>query len=306
MKRGIAILLAVLMALSLTACTRDYSAELAALQAQLEQMQKQLDVPPASESSAQQDALPEDETIYLFNAQADGQHRVAFKGHTTVTAQAVIPEGMALEAWVRDGAVLTGEEDDLLTLNADATTFVEARLRPERTVRTINAQMRFLDEHDKPKGETFEEFVFEYGYENPVTEQWHESGAITVYVEAVVPRGYVIDHWVINDVPYYFNKTVSAFTVVELDESTVYEAVLREAKATPTPKPTARPTPTPAAPPRAAGRRGLEAHAHARVHGGTRDVPRLLHGLQLRRQDQRHGVGRNGHHRSRELQRRRF
>lgn len=27
---------------------------------------------------------------------------MAFRGHTTITAQAVIPEGMALEAWVRD------------------------------------------------------------------------------------------------------------------------------------------------------------------------------------------------------------
>lgn len=34
------------------------------------------------------------------NAQADGQERVAFRGHTTITAQAVIPEGMALAGTV--------------------------------------------------------------------------------------------------------------------------------------------------------------------------------------------------------------
>ena len=40
------------------------------------------------------------------NAQADGQERVAFRGHTTITAQAVIPEGM-----VPAGTIITVRGD---------------------------------------------------------------------------------------------------------------------------------------------------------------------------------------------------
>ena len=148
-----------------------------------------------------------------------------------------------------DGKVLvarfSGKGEFTLTLNADTTTVVEARLRPEKTVTTINAQMKFLNEKDEPKGEPFEKFVFEKDFVNPVTGEMHKGGTITVYVEAVVPKGYVIDYWKINEIPYYYNKTVSAFVVEELDESTVYEVVLREAKATPTPKPTKTPNATP-------------------------------------------------------------
>jgi len=252
MKKVIAALLAVLMVLAMAGCAKDNDAEFALLQAQLAQLQAQLDGQSTSdvpEAPVQDDDVPADDYIYLYNAHVDGQDRIAFKGHKSVTAEAIIPEGMAVDCWLVGGEEMAGDEDDTVTFNASGTTAVQAKLRPEKTVITINAQMKFIDEHDKPKGEPFELFVFEEEFLNPVTNEWHEGGTITVYVEAVVPKGYVIDYWKINEIPYYYNKTVSAFTVVELDESTVYEVVLRKVDATPTPKPTAKPTAAPAATP---------------------------------------------------------
>ena len=249
MKKIIALLMALVMLVALAGCTKGNDAQLAALQEQISSMQAQLqqqnDTPAAE---APLDDVPPSEYIFLYNAVADGADKVEFKGHTTITAQPVIPEGMALEAWVINGVVPQDHvPEETLTINADTTTVIQALLRPEKTVATINAQMKFLNEKGEPKGEPFEEFVFEEEFLNPVTEQMHQGGTITVYVEAVVPKGYVIDYWKINEIPYYFNKTVSAFIVEELDESTVYEVVLREAKATPTPKPTQKPAATPVA-----------------------------------------------------------
>ena len=103
-----------------------------------------------------------------------------------------------------------------------------------------------IRDRGKPKGEPFTEFVFEEDYENPVTKETMPGGWITVYVEAVVPKGYAVDYWLINDVPYYYNRTVTSFTVHDLNEATVYEVVLRKENApSSTPKPTAKPTTTP-------------------------------------------------------------
>lgn len=246
MKKLIAVVLCLALLTALTGCTagKDNASELEALRQQMQQMQEMLN----QQEQPAEDAVAADR-LYAFNALVDGKDVVEFVGQQTFTAQAVVPEYMAVDCWSVNGMEMAGDEDDTLTFNANGTTFVEARLRPEKTVTTFNAQMKFLNEKDEPKGEAFEQFVFEEEYLNPVTNEWHEGGTITVYVEAVVPKGYVIDYWKINEIPYYYNRTVSNFIVVELDESTVYEVVLRESHATPTPKPTAKPTATPAATP---------------------------------------------------------
>lgn len=243
MKKLIAMVLCCAMLAVLAGCSaaKNYEAELQALQNQLQQMQAEMDKAEADETVGDK---ADEQYLYAFNARIDGKDQVEFVGQQTYTAEAVVPEGMAVDCWSVNGEEMAGNEDNTLTFNVSATSFVEARLRPEKTVITFNAQMKFLDEKDKPQGEPFEYFVFEEDFVNPVTGQTHEGGTITVYVEAVVPKGYAIDYWKINDIPYYYNRTVSSFVVEELDESTVYEVVLREEDAEPTAKPTATPAST--------------------------------------------------------------
>lgn len=38
----------------------------------------------------------------------------------------------------------------------------------------------------------------------------------------------VVDYWLINGVPYYYNTGISGFVVKDLDEATTYEVVLKE------------------------------------------------------------------------------
>lgn len=268
MKRLMILVLAAAMLLSLAACSSetgvgDASAkgENVILKKQISELEDQVSELTARCEAAEASAgaqpatgeplsaIPEDAVIAI-NAKLDnGETMLRFDGSATVIATAEIPEGMALDAWKINGVAEELEEGDKplpeKEFSVSGMTVIEAALRPEYKVTTINAHMQFLNSKNKPKGDEFTEFVFEEPYMNPLTEMVFPGGTITVYVEADVPKGYAIDYWKINEVPYYFNRTVTSFTVHELDETTVYEVVLRkESAASSTPKQTAKPTPT--------------------------------------------------------------
>jgi hypothetical protein len=90
----------------------------------------------------------------------------------------------------------------------------------EKKVTSVNAYMQLLDSKNLPTGDQFNEKAF-----------GNQNEKISVYVSAVIPKGYEIDYWLINNAKYYFNKAVTAFTVLDLNGTTVYEAVLKKTAA---------------------------------------------------------------------------
>lgn len=280
MKKIFAAMLVLLTLLSFTACSRggDSSAEVRAMRVQLEQIQNQLDdanarlseagaQPAAAQAPAENAAFaisesPADENIcriYAYNCTIDGQSVIELHEGGTYTAEAIVPEGMAVYGWMFNGELVTDEYsanafmeplpycEELYTFDAalgDAT--IAVILRDEKRVMSINASMRFLDKRGRAKGAKFDDFIFEYDYENTVTHETQPGGLISVYVEADIPKGYTVDYWLINGIEYHFDRTVKGFTVYNIEESTVYEAVLKEeSKSTSKPKPKPTPTPTP-------------------------------------------------------------
>ena len=245
MKKFFAVLFTVLMLFSLTACQGGSNADLEAMKMQMQLMQQQLDEAkkagfvsgeqqPAPAETPQPEVVPQPvenvdaEYVLAINSVIDGETVIPLQGAETFTAEAIIPEGMAVERWEVNGMPYHEDMEPTFTFTAEGNTVVEARLRPEFKVTAINAEMQFLDAKGKPKGDAFTEFVFEEDYENPVTKETLPGGWITVNVQAVVPKGYAVDYWLINDVPYYYNRTVSNFTVYDLNEATVYEVVLKK------------------------------------------------------------------------------
>lgn len=265
MRRTFAVLLVALLLFCLTACqSGGNNVELEAMKKQMQMMQQQLDEakqagynPPApAAASTPVPTLPaptEDESgdlVLALHSTIDGETSLFTDGATELVATAVIPEGMAVDYWELNGEPYYEDMEDTFLFTAQGNTVVDAKLRPERKVTAINAEMQFLDEKNKPKGDAFTEFVFEEDYENPVTKEAMPGGWITVNVEAVIPRGYDVDYWLINGVPYYYSRTVRSFKVYDLNEATEYEVVLKKESAPsstpkPTPKPTSKPTQAP-------------------------------------------------------------
>ena len=271
MKRILLVALGLLLLFSLCACQNNNSnAEIEAMKTQMQIMQQQLNEAmeagymPGEQTQPEADAAdtPENNTpvmnqgesgdlILALHSTIDGETMLIVDGATELTATAIVPEGMAVDYWELSGALYYEDMEDTFTFTTQGNTVVDARLRPEHKVTTINAEMQFLDKKGNPKGEKFTEFVFEEEYENPVTHEIQPGDWITVYVNAVVPKGYAVDYWLINDVPYYYNRTVTSFTVHDLNETTVYEVVLKKENApSSTAKPTSKPTQQPVTTPR--------------------------------------------------------
>lgn len=223
---------------------------------QMQLMQHQLDeakqagyepsAPADTQAPVPEPAAPSEEEngdlILALHSTIDGETMLIVDGAMELTATATVPAGMAVDYWELNGAPYYEDMEDTFTFTAQGNTVVDARLRPEHKVTSINAEMQFLDKKGEPKGEKFTEFVFEEDYENTVTHETQPGDWITVYVKAVVPKGYAVDYWLINDVPYYYNRTVTSFTVHDLNETTVYEVVLKKENApSSTPKPTSKP-----------------------------------------------------------------
>lgn len=254
MKRILSAALAILLLFSLTACQANGDAEIEAMKLQMQLMQKQLDeanktsyepLAPAQTPVPSPAATMVSDPGYRITAlhsTIDGKTALTADGTYELVAVADIPKGMAVDYWELNGEPHYEETSEGFLFIPQEDTVVDARLRPEHKVTAVNAEMQFLDKKGAPKGDKFTEFVFEEDFENPVTHETCPGDRITVSVKAVVPKGYVLDYWRINDVPYYFNRTVTSFTVHDLNETTVYEVVLRKSNASAsTPKPTATP-----------------------------------------------------------------
>lgn len=212
-KRILSLLISLIMLLSLTACAAEPVAEPAAAPAEQQQ--------PEAEPIAQN-------KLVGVNARINGNTEVEFSGTGAFLAQAVLPEGMAVDHWEINGVPADNQGRRYsLDFTVDTSALIEAVLRPELKVTSINAVMRFVNERGRPEGPVFNEFIFEKDYYNEATEEVNEGGLITLHVEADVPRNYEIDYWKINGVPYFFDREVEEFIVVNLDETTVYEVVLR-------------------------------------------------------------------------------
>lgn len=217
MKKILSIVLAMVLIISMAGCfSKD---ELNAKQTQIDQLQAQID--------ALQNA-PEANLVYALNATIDGQNMKTITQATTLNAQAVLSEGQVVDHWEVNGEVQAEAKDETFSFTASEHTIVEAVLRPEKKVTTVNCKIRFLNEKNEATGDSYEEFVFEKPYIHPISETEIENGTITVQVKAEIPSGYVLDYWKINGVEYHFANTVNSFIVKDLDEATEYEAVLKE------------------------------------------------------------------------------
>ena len=232
MKRIICLLLCLVLVVSMTACTS--SAKVSALEARLAELEGQA----GQGSEGVHQVIAVNAKVYLDGeSEASASDGIEFTDPVKIVVKPELPEGKVVRLWSVNGQEIEAVQGEDLKLEVSDTTVVKAVLRDELKVTTINAHMQFLDKYGDPTGEKFDEYVFEYDDEN-VSNQ-----VITVYVEADVPSGYTVDYWKINEVPYYFNRTVTAFTVEELDETTVYEVVFKKAS-TSTPKPGNTPEPT--------------------------------------------------------------
>lgn len=246
MRKAICILLCAAMAFSLSACgILNKGNDTAALQARIDELEGQLaSVTPGVTTIVSEGEAAPMQYVLAYNAlvypeggdPASAASALELTGSTSVVISPVLPEGKVVDHWDVNGQEFAAADNQAMVLTVDSTTFVKAVLRDELKVTSINACMQFLDEEGNPYGDEFYEYVFEYDDEHV------SNKLITVYVKAEIPDGYTVDYWKINGVPYYFNKTVTAFTVENLDETTVYEVIFKKADAPSTPKPASTPT----------------------------------------------------------------
>ncbi len=220
MKKIIALLLAALM-LFMVGCVSE--SDLAA-------KQKELDTLAAENAQliAEIEALSSTGTVYAIHSTINGKSSASINGKTELTASALLSEGQVVDHWEMNGEVQPDSASATFTFTADTSSTVAAYLRSEKKITTINAELRFLDADMNAAGDPLTEFVFENDYTNPVTGETVEGGKISAEIKAVTPYGKIIDYWLINGVPYYYNGDVSSFIVEDLDEATTYELVLKD------------------------------------------------------------------------------
>ena len=228
LKRLIAFTIAAILLLSLCGCSGDQET----VKTLLEQNQALTE-----ELASLKAGMPSDH-IYCVNSSINGQTCISALKDVTYTATAIIPEGMTVNYWTLNG-ITQGCSDDTFTFTASGGAVVEAVLRPEKTIETINAQMYFLDANKQPAGDSFKKFVFEDSYTNPISGKTEAEGVISVYIEAEIPQGHMVDYWLINGVVYDAEYSISGFWVEYQTESAVYEPVFAKIPETPqTPEPT--------------------------------------------------------------------
>lgn len=217
MKKLLALLLALTLCVSMAACTNTPE----------ETVPETKETVPETKDIAQE---PVQQTfrVFVVNALIDGESVVELTKTTTVTATAAPEEGCVVDCWMVDGVKQEDSSANTFTYTAEKDTIIEPVFRAEKKVTTINCKLQFLNKDGKAEGQTYEEFVFEKPYKNPVTGEEVADGTITLQVAAVIPNGYVVDYWKINGVPYRYGSTVTQMVVENLDEATEYEVVLKE------------------------------------------------------------------------------
>lgn len=242
MKRFFVLILALLMLLSLTACGSDgdikaLEEELAQAKTSLAQAERSLaraeqELEQAQQALDQVQSAPITYTVQSINATINEKTSLEITQVTEFTAIATLAEGQIVDGWKVNGQLQDGAAGNSFVFTAQGNTVVEAVVRQEKKLTTVNATIQFLDAKGKASGDTLTEFVFEKDYVNPVTKQTCPGGKISAQIKAVVPSGKVVDYWLINGVPYFYNTGVTSFIVEDLDETTVYEVVLKDKEVT--------------------------------------------------------------------------
>ena len=133
---------------------------------------------------------------------------------------AVINAVSVLDYWKINGIPVEGNER-ILIIDVTESIVIEAVSREDIVVTSINAYMQIIDENGNSTGDIFYNKIFENNIANL------SSNPISINVHAEVPEGYIVDYWLINNVPLQLTNS-SGFAAVGLTESTVFEAVLRE------------------------------------------------------------------------------
>lgn len=109
-----------------------------------------------------------------------------------------------------------------------------AVLTDEQIVSAVDAQIQFVNEKRQPLGKKFTRFDFTNDYTSYATKANVRGGEFSGRIEAIIPAGMEVDHWLINGVPFYFNIAPRCITVICLNESTTYQPVFRAKKTKPT------------------------------------------------------------------------
>ena len=108
-----------------------------------------------------------------------------------------------------------------------------AVLTDEQIVSAVDAQIQFVNEKRQPLGKKFTRFDFTNDYTSYATKANVRGGEFSGRIEAIIPAGMEVDHWLINGVPFYFNIAPRCITVICLNESTTYQPVFRAKKTKP-------------------------------------------------------------------------
>ncbi len=115
----------------------------------------------------------------------------------------------------------------------------ELEKQEPKVMKCINCWGRFMNASGSPAGQDYLEFDFEKNYTNPVTRKKLPGGKLDIYISSKLPKGCIVDTWIINDVKYQFaGNAVLKFRVTGLDEATTYEIRFRGASNPASPSPT--------------------------------------------------------------------
>lgn len=103
---------------------------------------------------------------------------------------------------------------------------LEKQVRP-MMMHCINCWGQFMNLSGNPAGQEYTEFDFDQIYTNPVTLRKYPGGLLDIFISTKLPRGCMVDTWIINDVMYQFPVQVLKFRVMDLNEDTTYEVRFR-------------------------------------------------------------------------------
>ena len=188
-------------------------------------------LPAAPPSDAVTESVPFSlREIELIHASVGGEDRIRIQEEGRFLAEAVLPEGMAVDFWEIDGKPVDAEGRRYsLEFDSRGVHRVEAVLREEKTLRCEDACLQFLDENGEPGGTLYDEVSFEHAYTVPTTGERVEDGSLSAYVSPIVPFGKVLDHWEVNGEAVESELPAAGIRLEGWTESLEIRAVLRDA-----------------------------------------------------------------------------
>lgn len=216
--KTVLLILALVMALALTACGKQEApAELPRVpsvdKAEFEDLAARLAAAEAETASY----------VYLINASVNGETVLPVAGETKLTVDAAVPEDMKLSQWTVNGVSLNTLEESI-EVTVSENTVIKAEFRPIKKVTCINCTAQFLNYYENNGGESFTEFVFEDDYMNTFTGMQEKGGSLLLCVQAPIPGGKILDHWLVNGQALNIPGTVNIFNAY-VTEATTFEPV---------------------------------------------------------------------------------